>query len=63
MTENIIVAIIGAVAAIGVAMVTGFFGLVKKTDKSGTKNKTTVNQTVKGNNNTIVGIKTDRKEK
>lgn len=57
MTESIWIAIIGAVGVIGAAII----GLFKKSDKSNAK--TTVNQTVTGNHNTVIGIQRDRKEK
>ena len=57
MTEAIWVAIIGAVGVIGAAII----GLFKKSDKSNVK--TTVNQTVTGSHNTIIGIQNERKEK
>ena len=47
MTESIWIAIIGAVGVIGAAIIA----------------KTTVNQTVTGNHNTVIGIQRDRKEK
>ncbi len=57
MTESIWIAIIGAVGVIGAAII----GLFRKSDKSNAK--TTVNQTVTGNHNTVIGIQRDRKEK
>ena len=48
MTESIWIAIIGAVGVIGAAII----GLFKKSDKSKSNAKTTVNQTVTGNHNT-----------
>ena len=59
MTESIWIAIIGAVGVIGAAHPV----LFKKSDKSKSNAKTTVNQTVTGNHNTVIGIQRDRKEK
>lgn len=64
MTESIWIAIIGAVGVIGAAII-GLFKKSdnKKSDKSKSNAKTTVNQTVTGNHNTVIGIQRDRKEK
>lgn len=61
MTENIWVAIIGAVGAIIAAIV----GIFKKKDKSESKSDSSVSQTfnVSGDHNTVVGIRNDKKEK
>ena len=59
MTESIWIAIIGAVGVIGAAII----GLFKKSDKSNSNAKTTVNLTVTGYLNTVIGIQRDRKEK
>ena len=54
MSEEIIIAIIGAVAVIAAAVITGVFSLKKKTEK--TKCDTSIQQTQNGNNNTQIGV-------
>ena len=58
MTESIWIAIIGAVGVIGAAII----GLFKKSDKSKSNAKTTVNQTVTGNHKRLLEFSvTERK--
>ena len=66
MSEAIWVAIIGLVGVVVVAVTTGVFGLTKKPEKDSKKkseDKISVNQTVSGNNNTVIGVQTDKREK
>ena len=66
MTEAIWVAIVGLVGAVMVAVINGAFGLIKKPEKDSKKkseDKISVNQTVSGNNNTVIGVQTDKREK
>ena len=66
MTEAIWVAIVGLVGAVMVAVINGVFGLIKKPEKDSKKkseDKISVNQTVSGNNNTVIGVQTDKREK
>lgn len=49
-----------------VAVINGVFGLIKKPEKDSKKkseDKISVNQTVSGNNNTVIGVQTDKREK
>ena len=65
MSEAIWVAIIGLVGVV-VAVINGVFGLIKKPEKDSKKkseDKISVNQTVSGNNNTVIGVQTDKREK
>lgn len=61
MTEGIWGAIINAFGGI----VSAIIGLFKKSDKTESSDKSTINQTfnVKGNHNTVIGIQNDRKGK
>ena len=66
MSEAIWVAIIGLVGVVVVAVINGVFGLIKKQEKDSKKkseDKISVNQTVSGNNNTVIGVQTDKREK
>ena len=66
MTEAIWGAIIGSVGVVVVAVINGVFGLIKKQEKDSKKkseDKISVNQTVSGNNNTVIGVQTDKQEK
>lgn len=66
MSEAIWVAIIGSVGVVVVAVTNGVFGLIKKPEKDSKKkseDKISVNQTVSGNNNTVIGVQTDKREK
>lgn len=66
MSEAIWVAIIGLVGVVVVAVINGVFGLIKKPGKDSKKkseDKISVNQTVSGNNNTVIGVQTDKREK
>ena len=66
MSEAIWVAIIGLVGVVVVAVINGVFGLKKKPEKDSKKkseDKISVNQTVSGNNNTVIGVQTDKREK
>lgn len=66
MTEAIWVAIVGLVGAVMVAVINGAFGLIKKPEEDSKKqseDKISVNQTVSGNNNTVIGVQTDKREK
>ena len=50
MSEAIWVAIIGLVGVVVVAVINGVFGLIKKPEKD-------------SNNNTVIGVQTDKREK
>lgn len=66
MSEAIWVAIIGLVGVVVVAVINGVFGLIKNPEKDSKKkseDKISVNQTVSGNNNTVIGVQTDKREK
>ena len=66
MSEAIWVAIIGLIGVVVVAVIYGVFGLIKKPEKDSKKkseDKISVNQTVSGNNNTVIGVQTDKREK
>ena len=66
MTEAIWGAIIGSVGVVVVAVINGVFGSIKKPEKDSKKkseDKISVNQTVSGNNNTVIGVQTDKQEK
>lgn len=66
MSEAIWVAIIGLVGVVVGAVINGVFGLIKKPEKDSKKkseDKISVNQTVSGNNNTVIGVQTDKREK
>lgn len=66
MSEAIWGAIIGSVGVVVVAVINGVFGLIKKPAKDSKKkseDKISVNQTVSGNNNTVIGVQTDKQEK
>ena len=66
MSEAIWVAIIGLVGVVVVAVINGVLGLIKKPEKDSKKkseDKISVNQTVSGNNNTVIGVQTDKREK
>ena len=66
MSEAIWVAIIGLVGVVVVAVINGVFGLIKKPEKDSKKkseDKISVNQTVSGNNNTVIGVQTDKRAK
>lgn len=66
MSEAIWVAIIGLVGVVVAAVINGVFGLIKKPEKDSKKkseDKISVNQTVSGNNNTVIGVQTDKREK
>lgn len=66
MSEAIWGAIIGSVGVVVVAVINGVFGLIKKQEKDSKKkseDKISVNQTVSGNNNTVIGVQTDKQEK
>ena len=54
MSEDILIAIIGAGAVILAAIITGLFGLTKT--KARHKNKKSNIQKIKGNNNTQIGV-------
>lgn len=66
MSEAIWGAIIGSVGVVVVVVINGVFGLIKKPEKDSKKkseDKISVNQTVSGNNNTVIGVQTDKQEK
>lgn len=66
MTEGIWIAIIGLVGIVVVAVINGVFGLIKKPEKDNKKkseDKTIVNQTVSGDNNIVIGMQIDKREK
>ena len=66
MSEAIWGAIIGSVGVVVVAVINGVFGLIKKPEKDSkikSEDKISVNQTVAGNNNTVIGVQTDKQEK
>lgn len=66
MSEAIWGAIIGSVGVVVVAVINGVFGFIKKPEKDSKKkseDKISVNQTVSGNNNTVIGVQTDKQEK
>lgn len=60
---SIWVALIGAVGAIIVALINVIIPLFKKKEKVSDKVAPTINQTVKGNGNTVIGIQNNMKGK
>ena len=62
MSENVIIAIIGACGAVLAAVIAGVFGLIKQSKSNNFDKKVKIRQSAKGSNNTQIGIQNIAKE-
>lgn len=62
MSENVVIAIIGASGAVLAAIIAGFFSLTKHSQAKEFDKKVKIHQSARGNNNTQIGIQNNIKK-